>query len=138
MVFLHSKNRNEVIWELIDSLSKTQKINDKESFFNKVLQREKIVSTGIGLGVAIPHAKSDEFKDFFIAIGIQNECKIKWQSIDKIPVRIVFLIGGPESKQTEYLKILSILTTAIKDETVRKDLINASSKEEILTIINHF
>ena len=138
VTFLSSKTRNDTIEELIELLFKAKKIKDKKIFYKKILEREKIVSTGIGMGIAIPHAKSNNFEDFFIALGIQKKCKINWQSIDKSPVRIVFMIGGPENKQSEYLQILSRLTTAIKNESVRNNLLKASSKEELINIFSQF
>jgi len=71
-----------------------------------MLEREKIVSTGIGMGVAIPHAKLTSVEDFFIAIGILSK-GVQWNALDGGPVRLIFMIGGPDDKQTAYLQILS-------------------------------
>ena len=72
------------------------------------------------MGVAVPHAKMDNFTDFFIAVGIQKQKGLDWNALDKAPVRLIFMIGGPEDKQSEYLQILSLLTSAIKDVELRK------------------
>ena len=138
VTFLSSKTRNSVIDELVTLLHDAKKLKDKKKFYKKIIEREKIVSTGIGMGIAIPHAKLSDFDDFFIAIGIQKKQKINWLSIDKIPVKLVFMIGGPETKQNEYLQILSLLTTAIKDEQLRKNLLQANKKEDIIKIFDQF
>ncbi|MBN4066710.1 PTS sugar transporter subunit IIA [Simkania negevensis] len=130
VIFFDVTTRDEAIKELIDLLDSNKKLVDKEAFYHAILAREKIVSTGIGMGVAIPHAKLPDFDDFFIAVGIQKE-GINWDALDGAPVQIVFMIGGPDDKQTEYLQILSRLTTAIKDNERRKKLLELSSKEEI-------
>ena len=135
-VFLKSNTRNDVIQEIVDYTYEAGKIKNKDFFLKKVMQREKIVSTAIGLSIAIPHAKSNDIDDFFISIGIQKKHNIKWPSIDNLGVRLVFLIGGPDNRQNEYLQLLSKLTSFIKDEKVRKNLLKSNSKEDILTIFN--
>lgn len=132
--FLDVDSQTEAIAALVDALGKAGKLIDQEAFHQAILEREKIVSTGIGIGVAIPHAKLAGYKDFFIAIGIQRGRGIEWHALDGAPVRIIFMIGGPENRQTEYLKILSLLTSAIKDEERRRKLLKAESAHEVLSI----
>ena len=133
--FLPPSNRDEAFQILIKELKNKGKLQDEKQFFEAILKREKIVSTGIGMGVAIPHAKLEEFNEFFIAIGIQKE-GIEWDAVDKLPVKIIFLIGGPIDQQTEYLKILSSLTTAIKDEERLKKLLNVKTKEDVISLFS--
>jgi PTS system nitrogen regulatory IIA component len=127
--FIKSQDRDDVIRQLILNVNKVKKIGPLEEFYNAVVTREKVVTTGIGMGVAIPHAKLNSLSDFFIAIGILEK-GIDWKSLDGHPVRLVFLIGGPDDKQTQYLKILSSLTLAIKDDETRKQLFNSTTPEE--------
>jgi len=134
ILFLQANNQQEILTTLVDSLTEKGKVRDKQAFIHAILQREKIVSTGIGIGVAIPHAKLSGYDDFFIAIGLQKGEGIEWQALDGLPVRIIFMIGGPEDKQTEYLNILSMITTAIKDEKRRKKLLSASNAQEVIAI----
>ena len=136
IVFLTKKNRNDVISELIENLYKTQKIKNKNIFFDNIIKREKLFSTGIGMGVAIPHTKNGDFENFFIAICIQKKNKINWLSIDKIAVNIVFMIAGPENKQSEYLKILSKLTSLIKNESFKNKLLKFEFKEDIFAFFD--
>ena len=70
--FLSVKNQTEALEELVSLLDENEKLIDKDAFFQAILHREKIVSTGIGIAVAIPHAKLAGYEDFFIAIGIQK------------------------------------------------------------------
>ena len=70
----------------------------------------------------------------FIVIGIQSKRGIEWNALDGAPVRLIFMIGGPENKQTEYLKILSHLTMAIKDEERRKKIIKATKAREVIDL----
>ena len=132
--FLDVDSRNLALKELINLLESTEKLRDKQEFYRAILEREKIVSTGIGMEVAIPHAKLSGYKNFFIAIGIQSKRGIEWNALDGFPVRLIFMIGGPENKQTEYLKILSYLTAAIKDEGRRKKLLKAKTPQEVIDL----
>jgi PTS system nitrogen regulatory IIA component len=125
---LHS--RDEVISYLIALADKHHKITDKKAFQKAVFEREAIVSTGIGLEVAIPHAKLTNQDQFFIATAVLGQ-GVEWDSLDKLPVRIVFLIGGPQDSQTEYLKILSSLTLAIKDEEKRKKILSSKTPTDV-------
>ncbi len=134
VLFLDLDNRDAALLALVDSLEKCGKLQDKEEFYRAILEREKIVSTGIGIGVAIPHAKISGYRDFFIAIGIQKKRGIEWNALDGSQVRLIFMIGGPENKQTEYLKILSHLTIAIKDEERRKKLLKATTPQDVIRL----
>jgi PTS system nitrogen regulatory IIA component len=134
IAFLDVNTRDEALGQLVTVLKRSGKLKDSQAFYDAILEREKIVSTGIGLGIAIPHAKLQGYQDFFIAIGIQGKRGIEWNSLDGSPVRLIFMIGGPESKQTEYLKILSHLTMAIKSEERRKQLLKAVTPEAVMEL----
>jgi PTS system nitrogen regulatory IIA component len=122
-----------VLHQLVHSVQESGKIEDEESFFKAIIEREKIVSTGIGMGVAIPHAKLHSYNHFFIAIGILKK-PVEWNALDGAPVRLVFMIGGPDDKQTEYLQLLSSLTQAIKDEDRRKRLLTLQDPISIIEL----
>ena len=135
VVFLEENEKNGAISRLIDLLDGQGRLKTKEPFHTAILEREKIVSTGIGIGVAVPHAKIEGHTDFFIAIGIQKNKGIDWSSIDGALVRLVFMIGGPENKRTEYLKILSSITQAMKDEAKRKKILRCCHAKEVIQLL---
>ena len=125
--------RDAALNTLVELLDHEKKLLDKEAFYQAILERERIVSTGIGMGVAVPHAKLSGYSTFFIAIGVHQK-GIPWDALDGIPVRLVFMIGGPDDKQTEYLQLLSRLTLAIKDEERRKKMLQLSKPEDIIAL----
>lgn len=135
VMFLHASSRDEAIEALVSLLQANGLLPDREAFKQAILEREHLVSTGIGLGVAVPHAKLPCFETFFIAIGIQQETGIEWQSLDHLPVRLIFMIGGPDHKQTEYLQILSQLTAAVRDPEIRRQLLTAQDSQQILDLL---
>ncbi len=136
--FLEEETRDEAIDALISLLEKQGRLPDSQVFRDAIFHREELVSTGIGMGIAIPHAKLKNISRFFIAVGIQKQKGIEWNSLDKAPVRIVFMIGGPDDKQTEYLQILSMLTSAIKDVDLRKKILKSSSAQEVFELFSNF
>ncbi len=138
ITFLDVDTRDEAIHALVDLLDEEGHLPNREAFRKAIFHREELVSTGIGMGVAVPHAKLKDFTDFFIAVGIQQNKGLDWNALDKAPVRLIFMIGGPENKQTEYLQILSLLTSAIRDIDLRKKLLNAQTSEEALALFSPF
>lgn len=138
IVFLDVDTRDEAIHALVDVLDEEGHLPSKEAFIKAIFHREELVSTGIGMGVAVPHAKLQDLTDFFIVVGIQRKKGLDWNALDKAPVRLIFLIGGPENKQSEYLQILSLLTSAIRDVDLRKKLLNAETTAEVLALFSKF
>lgn len=134
VVFLQSETQPGALEELIEALDLAHELKDKEQFHQAILNREKIISTGIGLGVAIPHAKLPGYERFFIAIGLQEGRGIEWNSLDGSQVHLIFMIGGPDNRQSEYLNILSRLTMAIKDADRRKALLKATSAKQVIDL----
>lgn len=135
VAFLEVDTRDEAIKTLVNMVNQTGRLSDKTAFYDAIIEREKIVSTGIGMGAAIPHAKLAAFDDFFIAIGILRK-GIDWNALDGSSVRLIFLIGGPDDKQTEYLRILSNLTQVIKNDQLRKKMLTLNSPEDIIQLFN--
>lgn len=138
IIFLQEDHRDAAIKTLVDHLCSHKPGIHKQNFFEAVISREKIVSTGIGNGVAIPHAKLDDLNDFILAIGIHKQEGIDWNSLDDMPVKVIFLIGGPSLDQKKYLKILSHLTMLLKEERFRKALFFYKDPEEILKIFKNY
>lgn len=137
IAFLDVETCEGAIDALIDRLDRIGKLPDREAFRKAIFDREKIVSTGIGMGVALPHAKFKGFPDFFIAVGILAKKGVDWNALDQAPVRLIFMIGGPDDKQTQYLQILSQLTSAIRDPEFRKKLLHAQTIEEVVGLFSN-
>lgn len=135
ITFFSANNRDEALKTLVDLIYQKGKLQNVQSFYEAIIEREKIVSTGIGMGIAIPHAKLPSYDHFFIAIGILQQ-PVEWHSLDGAPVRIIFMIGGPDDKQTEYLQILSSITQSVKDEERRKKILNLKTPQAILELFN--
>lgn len=133
IAFLDEPLRDEALAKLVDVINEAGYLPNRKEFYEAIVAREKIVSTGIGMGVAIPHAKLPHYQDFFIAVGVLKR-GIDWSALDAGPVRLIFMIGGPDNKQTEYLQILSRLTVVIKDEEKRKKMLAAHDADSVMSL----
>ena len=133
VMFLNKSSRDEILQDLTDLASSAGFLESKEEFFQALLTRENIMSTGIGMGIAIPHGKLANCSNFFIVIGIHPQ-GILWDAIDEALVRLIFLIGGPDNAQTKYLQLLSALTLSLKDESRRQKLLQVQTIEEVMNV----
>lgn len=134
ILFLDTTSKDDVLKKLVDEVVAVKEIPAHDRFYQAILDREKLVSTAIGMGVAIPHAKLPVYSDFFMAVGILRK-GIDWNAPDDSLVRFVFLIGGPDNKQTEYLKLLSSITTIMRNEQLRRRLTAATSPEAVAALL---
>ena len=134
VAFIDVEDKHAAIREMVKVLADAGKLQDPAVFQKAILEREKIVSTGIGMGVAIPHAKLEGYREFFIAIGICQKKGIDWSALDQEPVHLIFMIGGPQQEQSRYLHILSNLTSAIKDPERRKKIMKATTAKQVIDL----
>ena len=133
MYFSDCINKDEILESMVDICFTAEKVRDLDDFKTAIFEREAIMSTGIGLGVAVPHAKRKGIAEFFITVGILQEA-VDWQAIDDLPVSIVFLIGGPDNRQKDYLRILSKLVLFTKSAQRREALAKAQSPDEVIAL----
>lgn len=131
---LEGTTRNDCIKELIDCLTANKLILDKEVIFKAVLDRENIMTTGVGNGIAIPHCKHEQSPEFAVCLGIQSK-GIDFESIDKKPVKIIFLLVGPENNPSLHIKLLSRISRLMSNEDLRHQLLLARESEEALQLI---
>jgi fructose-specific phosphotransferase system IIA component len=130
---LPGTSKNDVINAIIDLAATQDRVLDKEKVREAIFEREKIMSTGVGAGFAIPHAKSDAVSDIVAAFAVTAQ-PIDYQSLDDQPVRIVFLLVGRENMVGPHIKLLSRISRLMNNEEFRKQLINAASPKDVLEI----
>lgn len=132
--FLDTATKEETIDKMIDSLVPILDSEGKELFSKAVREREELVSTGLGMGVAVPHAKLPILTDFFIAIAVLKK-GVDWGALDAAAVRLVVMIGGPANRPGDYLQILSRLTLTLKAEERRKKILQVTQPQEIVDLL---
>ncbi|MCA1061562.1 fructose-specific PTS transporter subunit EIIC [Rossellomorea aquimaris] len=132
---LSSQTKDGVIEDLVSVLDKSGKLQDRKEFKKAILTREAQSTTGIGEGIAIPHAKTSAVKSPAIAFG-KSEDGVDYESLDGAPAHLFFMIAATEGANQTHLEALSRLSSMLMDMDVRQALLKAKSKEEILEIIN--
>lgn len=130
---LPGTTKAEIINAIIDVAATSDRVTDKEKVRTAIFEREKIMSTGVGAGFAIPHAKSDAVSDIVAALAVTAQ-PIDYQSLDDQPVRIVFLLVGRENMVGPHIKLLSRISRLMNNEDFRKRLLGAASPQDILEI----
>ncbi len=127
--------RWSAIVELIDRLVDIGRIKqqDRESVLDALKQREETMSTGIGFGIAIPHASSDKVDEVVAAFG-RSEAGIEFDSLDNAPVRFIVLFVVPKDQFQTHLRTLAAIAKFLNDRAVRENLGSAKSSIEILGI----
>ncbi len=128
---LRSKNKFKAIEELAQVFSGFNVCDDVKELTDALIERERIMSTGIGFGLAIPHAKIKSVKEIAFAIGTSKN-GIGFDSIDGKPVNLIILVIAGERQHKEYLKLLSQIMSILKDEKARSAIINFSSAQDVL------
>ena len=132
---LKAKNKDEALKELSALIGKSDKIEKKDVIYKALLERENLGSTGIGKGVAIPHAKTDAAQSLTIAFGISRE-GVDFKSLDQEKVKIFFVFASPFKDSQIYLKVLARISRLIRDENFREKLLNCENTEEVLECID--
>ncbi|MHC1736519.1 MAG: PTS sugar transporter subunit IIA [Ignavibacteriaceae bacterium] len=130
---LSGKSKEEVINELIDLFKNDSRVNDIDKVRTAVMEREKVMSTGVGKNFAIPHGKTDAVKDILCAFG-KSKFPIDYQSLDSQPVHLVFLLVGKDNLVSMHIKLLSRISRMMTKDSFREKLLDAVSKEDILEI----
>lgn len=132
---LSSTDKNGVIDELVNQLDKANKLNDVSVFKEAIYNREAQSTTGIGEGIAIPHAKVAAVDTPAIAFG-KSKAGVDYQSLDMQPAHLFFMIAAPEGGAQTHLDALAKLSGILMDDKVREDLLNATSPQSVLQIID--
>ncbi len=134
---LEGHTKEEVINELCDIIVDYWGIKDKSEFLEKILERESIESTGIGRGIALPHARTDAVRGVVIAFG-RSLKGIDYDSLDQKPVHMVFMIGSSHDSNSDYIKILSSLSRILRIDEFRERIMEAKTPDEIIDTIKEF
>ncbi|MFW5950797.1 MAG: PTS sugar transporter subunit IIA [Gemmatimonadota bacterium] len=128
---IEGTTRESVLRELVDVLAREGCVGDPEAVYRVVEERERVLSTGIGHGVALPHGKSDACSELSIVAGVTRE-PVDFDALDDAPVRLVFLLVGPESAAGAHIRVLSRISNLVRQPALRQRLIEAADATEFM------
>jgi fructose-specific phosphotransferase system IIA component len=125
-IYLSGQEKRQVIEEMVDLLAAARSIKDRGDVLKAVLDREAVMSTGVGDGVAIPHGKSEAAPSISVALGITKE-PVEFQSMDDRPVRLIWLLVGPPDQTGPHLKALSRISRLMHKREFREQLMASTN-----------
>ena len=133
IIELEGSEKESALRQVMNVLESENLLPDPKGFFDKILERERESSTGIGLGVAIPHARVSGLEDIIIAVGRSLQ-GIEFTTPDGTPVRLIFMIAV-NNNQGEYLKIISRISWLVRNEQFRKQLQFCATVEDLYNLL---
>jgi len=131
---LRVDNKKDGINKIVDLLAKAKGVTDRDKFLRSIMEREKLASTGVGEGVAIPHARTEATQEVVIAFA-RSEEGIDFDSLDKEPVHLIFMIAAPEKPAESYLKALARISRLLGKKLFKDSLREAKSPQEVMEVI---
>jgi mannitol/fructose-specific phosphotransferase system IIA component (Ntr-type) len=132
---LSGRTKSDLLRELVELAVEGREGLDIEPVLASVLEREQVLSTGIGSGVAIPHGKTPYIDQLVLAAGVAP-APVDFDALDGRPVQLFFLLVGPESASGAHVKALSRISRLLRRDQLRADLLAAASPEEFLAIVH--
>jgi len=132
---LQGSDKRSVLKELCNVLVKPCEVSSSDDLLQVLLDREKLGSTGIGEGIAIPHGRHKKLKRFFVSFG-RSKKGVDFDSIDHKPCQLFFLVMAPENSAIDNLNLLGRIAKLMKDPSFKKRLLSAKTREEIFKIIS--
>lgn len=128
-------SKNDMLRLMVDNIVKNSDlIVDGDKFYNEILEREKIGTTAIGGGVAIPHTRTNVVKDVVVSLALLKE-SVDFNSLDGERVRIVIMVGVPIDRSKKYLKILSSLSKIFRDDCLRETILESLTTDSLIEAI---
>lgn len=131
------KSKDELLDKMIDLISNSSEVTNKNEAKKEILTRESIMSTGIGKGFALPHAKTSAVNSSVGSLTLLKK-PIDYNSLDSKPVNIVFMLLSKDDNVTDHLRLLSKISRIMNDDTFRDKLQSLKSKEEIIALFNNY
>ena len=131
---LETSSKDEALKILCDRMAEDPRVLDGKAFYQAIIKRESQSSTGLGMGIAIPHVKVPEVSDYIMAVGRVKD-GIEFDSLDGRPVHLIFMIGASDHQTKEFVRILARVTHLLKHDGIRQALLRASIPQDFLSII---
>ncbi len=135
IIFISQSSKRDALIELSAALSKAPQVKFAKELETEILKREELMSTAIGRGIAIPHARLSSVTDLVMAVGICKNPIQDFQTLDDQSVRLLFMIAAAYNQHSYYLQTLSHLSSKLKDNQLRDKLLSAGDAEEVYKLL---
>ncbi len=135
IIFLNHSTKHDALLELANNLSTAPQVKMSNELAVEILKREELMSTAIGRGIAIPHVRLSSVTDLVMSVGISKCDIIDFQTIDDVPVRILFMIAAAYNQHAYYLQTLSFFSSKLKNKELRDALLNVTDPMEAYKLL---
>lgn len=132
---LDCSDKESTLRQIIELLATAPEVKDAEELARGIFYREKLMSTGIGMGIAVPHVRLESVEKPTMAAGISNKGIENYESLDNAPVHLIFMIAAGKNQHKQYLLLLSAVSKRLKDSNIRSLLMNAPDGKTFCDIL---
>jgi fructose-specific phosphotransferase system IIA component len=130
---LEAGSKRDALIEIVNNLGQSAGVTDVEALKKAILEREEIMSTGVGLTIAVPHAKLSSVKTFTLGLA-RSTRGIDYDSLDGQPVRIIVTIAAPDNDQNTYLRVLAAVMHVLRNEDQRKAILAGKTAQDVINV----
>jgi DNA binding domain, excisionase family len=135
ILFLNFSKKRDALIALAENLAGAPQIKSRQELVAEILRREELMSTAIGRGIAIPHVRLSSVTDLVVSVGVSQSDIIDFQSLDDVPVRLLFMIAAAYNQHAYYLQTLSFFSSKLKNNELRASLLAAKTPQEVYTLL---
>ncbi len=135
ILFLNYAKKRDALVALAENLAGAPQIKSRQELVAEILRREELMSTAIGRGIAIPHVRLSSVTDLVVSVGISQADIIDFQSLDDVPVRLLFMIAAAYNQHAYYLQTLSFFSSKLKNNELRASLGAAKTPQEVYSLL---
>jgi len=135
VIITNFSTKRDTLTALINNISTAPQIKDKKKLEDAIWERESLMSTGIGLGIGIPHVRIYSVSDIVVSAAVNKTDIIDYQTLDDNPIRVVFMVAAAYNQHAEYLKLLASISNLLKDAAFKNELINSDTPQEIYSLL---
>lgn len=137
VLILESTTKKEALQTMTECLGNAPQIKDRDALVKGIFYREELMSTGIGMGIAVPHVRLASVTDPVMCAGICRHPLVDYESLDGVPVHLIFMIAAGQHQHAEHLRLLSSLSLRFKSEKLRDALMSAPDPLTFYQILIH-
>jgi PTS system nitrogen regulatory IIA component len=135
ILFLNYSKKRDALISLAENLAGAPQIKSRQELVAEILRREELMSTAIGRGIAIPHVRLSSVTDLVVSVGVSQADIIDFQSLDDVPVRLLFMIAAAYNQHAYYLQTLSFFSSKLKNNELRASLLAAKTPQEVYSLL---
>jgi DNA binding domain, excisionase family len=135
ILFLNFSKKRDALVALAENLASAPQIKSRQELVAEILRREELMSTAIGRGIAIPHVRLSSVTDLVVSVGVSQSDIIDFQSLDDVPVRLLFMIAAAYNQHAYYLQTLSFFSSKLKNNDLRSALMAAKTPQEVYALL---